>query len=61
MATTAKKTVRARRSAPAEQPVLYRGIKIAPMTGTRSPLAKAIRDALLTKKSEQPRGETTQA
>ncbi len=46
MTTTAKKKVPSRRSAPAEQPVLYRGIKIVPMTGTRSPLAKAIRDGL---------------
>jgi hypothetical protein len=61
MTNTAKKKVQSRRSASVEQPVLYRGIKIAPMPGTRSPLAKAIRDGLRTMKSGQPRGETVQA
>jgi hypothetical protein len=57
MAITAKKTTASRRSAPsAERPVVYRGIKIAPVAGKRSPVAKAIRDALLTK-SESVHGD----
>jgi hypothetical protein len=35
--------------------VIYRGIKIPPIKGRRSPTAQAIRDALRTK-SEHPRG-----
>jgi hypothetical protein len=60
MAIQAKKTVRARRSAPPERTVIYRGIKIAPISGKRSATAKAIRDALRTK-SEQTRGEPAHA
>ena len=57
MATTAKKATTTRRSAPpAERPVVYHGIKIAPIAGKRSPLAQAIRDALRTK-SESAGGE----
>ena len=42
-----------------ERTVIYRGIKIEPMTaaGRRSPLARAIRDELRTK-SEQSRGKS---
>ena len=55
--TTAKKATNTRRSAPAaERPVVYHGIKIAPIAGKRSPLAQAIRDALRTK-SESAGGE----
>ena len=57
MATTAKKATSTRRSAAAaERPVVYHGIKIAPIAGKRSPLAQAIRDALRTK-SESAGGE----
>lgn len=60
MATTAKKKTRARRSAPAEKAFVYRGIKIPPATGRRSPLAQAILDDLR-KMYEQPHGEPSQA
>lgn len=60
MATQAKKTVRTRRSATPERTVVYRGIKIAPMSGKRSATAKAIRDALRAK-SERARGEPAHA
>jgi len=56
MATTAKKTTRARRVAPAEKAFVYRGIKIQPVTGRRSPLSKALRDEIR-KLAEQKRGE----
>jgi hypothetical protein len=46
MATTNKTPSRPRRSAPAEPAVVYRGIKIAPMSGKRSSLARDIRDGL---------------
>lgn len=59
MATTAKKRVRPRRPAVPERTVVYRGIKIAPMTGKRSPLAQAIRDGLRTK-SKRSHGEPIQ-
>jgi hypothetical protein len=49
MATSAKKTSRARSSAKTEPTVIYRGIKIAPISGKRSPTAEAIRDALRAK------------
>jgi hypothetical protein len=49
MATTVKKAATARRStAAADRPVVYHGIKIARILGKRSPIAQAIRDALLT-------------
>jgi Arc/MetJ family transcription regulator len=54
MVTIAKKAARPRRSVTADPTVVYRGIKIAPMSGRRSAVAKAIRDALRTK-SEQRR------
>jgi hypothetical protein len=60
MATRAKKNGRSPRSAAAERPVVYRGIKIAPMSGKCSPTAKAIRDALRAR-SEQTRGEPAHA
>lgn len=60
MATTAKKKIRARRSAPAEKAFVYRGIKIPPANLRRSPLAQAILDDLR-KVSEQSRGEPAQA
>ena len=57
MATNAKKADHSRRSTPAaERPVVYHGIKIAPIAGKRSPVAQAIRDALRTK-SESAGGE----
>ena len=58
MANT-KKALPTARSA-TERTVIYRGIKIAPMTGKRSPLAQAIHDGLRTK-SERSRGEPAQA
>lgn len=61
MATNAKKVTTARRSAPSvERPVVYHGIKIAPIPGKRSPTAKAIRDALRIQ-SESVRGEPSRA
>jgi len=48
MTATAKKSVRLRRSS-GERTVVYRGIKIKPMSGKRSPLAQAIRDGLRAK------------
>lgn len=56
MATTAKKKTRARRVPPAEKAFVYRGIKIQPVTGRRSPLSKALRDEIR-KLAEQTRGE----
>ena len=44
------------RKGKAEREVVYRGIKIAPITGKRSAIAKAIRDALRAR-SEESRGE----
>ncbi len=61
MEMTAKKAATSQRSAPsAERPVVYRGIKIAPIAGKRSPVAKAIRDALRTK-SECVHGDRARA
>jgi hypothetical protein len=54
------KRLRSRRSGIFEREIVYRGIKIAPMTGKRSPVAKALRDALRLK-SEQSRGEPAHA
>ncbi|MDB6102663.1 MAG: hypothetical protein JWO52_2662 [Gammaproteobacteria bacterium] len=56
MVTAAKKTSRAGSSVKPERAVVYRGIKIAPISGKRSATAQAIRDALRTK-SEQSRAE----
>jgi Arc/MetJ family transcription regulator len=58
MVTIAKKAARPRRSGTTDRTIVYRGIKIAPMSGRRSAVAKAIRDALRMK-SEQPRAEPT--
>jgi hypothetical protein len=60
MATGTKKTSRARSSANTERAFVYRGIKIAPISGKRSQTAEALRDALRTK-SEQSRDESTRA
>ncbi len=56
MATTEKKATRTRRADPAEKAFVYRGIKIQPVTGRRSPLSKALRDEIR-KLAEQSRGE----
>jgi hypothetical protein len=62
MATTAKKTARSRSSAKAERTFVYRGIKIPPVIGKRSPTAQAIREALRTKfESEHARDKSTDA
>ena len=60
MATAKKKKAPSRRSGASKRAVLYRGVKIIPKTGKRSPIAKVIRDGLRTK-SEQSHGETAQA
>ncbi|PLR08052.1 hypothetical protein CFHF_20990 [Caulobacter flavus] len=45
MATPQKKsTTRKAGSTQRERPIVYRGIKIQPMLGERSPLAKSIRE-----------------
>lgn len=54
MVTTVKRTGRTRSSTSSEGTVVYRGIKIAPLSGKRSATAQAILDALRTK-SEQLR------
>jgi len=56
MVTTVKRTGRTRSSTSSEGTVVYRGIKIklAPMSGKRSPTAEAIRDALNMKYSQSP-------
>jgi hypothetical protein len=54
--TAAKKTSRARSPAKPEHGVVYRGIKIAPISGKRSATAQAIREVLRTK-SEQSHGD----
>jgi len=61
MATIAKKKARTRRTASADRTVVYRGIKIEPMTGRRSPLARAIRDGLRTGKFGPAHGESAPA
>ncbi len=60
MVTAVKRIGRARSSANSEDTVVYRGIKIklAPMSGKRSPTAEAIRDALNMKYS-QSRGKAS--
>ena len=60
VATATKKKAPSRRSEASKRAVLYRGVKIIPKTGKRSPIAKVIRDGLRTK-SEQSHGETAQA
>lgn len=47
MASAKKKTAAARRSCPAaDRTIVYHGIKIPPVVGTRSPLSAVIREAL---------------
>lgn len=60
MAQNTEKTGRARNSDRFDRTVVYRGIKIEPMGGKRSPTAEAIRDALRIK-SERTRGEPAHA
>jgi len=60
MAKAVKKAQPKRSSTKFERTVVYRGIKIAPMSGKRSATAKAIRDALRAQ-SEQTRGEPAHA
>ena len=57
MATAAEKTRRTRHAAPAERTVVYHGIKIEPISGKRSAVARSLREALKLK-SEQSRGNT---
>jgi hypothetical protein len=52
MVNFAKKAARPKRSGTTESTVVYRGIKIAPITCRRSDVAKAIRDALRTKSGQ---------
>jgi hypothetical protein len=59
MSIRAKQAATTRRStSAAERPVVYHGIKIAPIAGRRSPVALAIRDALRAK-SESAGGDST--
>jgi len=58
MATKMKKVKGSRRSAAYDRPVIYRGIKIEPIAGKRSSLARAIRDDLWAK-AEKSRGKST--
>jgi hypothetical protein len=60
MAASNKKPTRGDQSAPAERAVIYRGIRIQPMSGKRSPFAQAIRDdlhAMYEKLRAEPRQE----
>lgn len=59
MATSTKMKASARPNA-SKRAVVYRGVKIIPKTGKRSPIAKIIRDGLRTT-SEQAHGETARA
>lgn len=52
MATSVKKNA-SREPGPSAGTVMYRGVKITPMTGKRSPLAEVIRDGL------RPKSEPT--
>jgi hypothetical protein len=56
MTVAAKKSVRTQPSIKFERTVVYRGIKIAPISGKRSATSRAIRDALQTK-VERVRGD----
>ena len=60
MTTTAKRPGSTRRSGMAERPVVYRGIKLAPMFGKRSAISRAIREDLQAV-SDQTRGEPAKA
>jgi hypothetical protein len=59
MATQPKKTVRSRRFRGTDRTVVYRGIKIAPLSGKRSQLARTLREALNEKQSAEPAGSET--
>ena len=52
MVIAKKKPTRARRANVGQGPVFYRGVKLVPMTGSRSAIARTIRDGLR-KKSEE--------
>jgi hypothetical protein len=56
MATVTGKAARMKGGSAGERTVVYHGIRIAPMTGKRSAVAKAVRDALRAK-CEQRLGE----
>lgn len=56
----AKKKTRTRRASQPDRTVVYHGIKIASMTGRRSPLAQAIREGFRSN-AERSRGEPAQA
>jgi hypothetical protein len=56
MTMATNKKAASRRSDVPKRAVIYRGVKIIPKTGKRSPIAKVIRDGLRTK-SEHSRGE----
>ncbi|MFN3931670.1 MAG: hypothetical protein ACK4JY_07970 [Brevundimonas sp.] len=60
MTTPAKDRTRPLASNRPDRTVVYRGIKIAPMPGRRSSLARAIRKDL-EEKSERPHGAPAQA
>ncbi len=60
MATVAEKPRRTRQSAHTERTVVYHGIKIEPINGKRSAVARSLRDALKLK-SEQSRGKPASA
>jgi hypothetical protein len=60
MTTMAKKKTRTRRASQPDRTVVYHGIKIASMTGRRSPLAQAIREGFRSN-AERSRGEPAQA
>lgn len=55
----AKTRIRRSTTAP-ERTVVYRGIKIAPLSGKRSETSRVLREALRTR-SGQPRGEPAHA
>ena len=59
MTTPAKEKVRPPAANRPDRTVVYRGIKIAPMLGRRSSLARAIRKDL-EEKSERPHGAPAQ-
>jgi len=60
MVASPRKKARSSRSKPAERAVIYRGIRIEPAVGKRSPLARAIRDGFR-ELAEQTRDEPTPA
>lgn len=60
MAKPAKKTPISSHVEAPGRTVIYRGIKIIPMTGKRSALAEAIREGLWSKSERRP-GDTAEA